>query len=79
MLYALLLNELSVDLKDGLVDDCLYWDEVMVSLLLYADDSCILAETPEGLQRGLDILHEFYDKWCREGRRYQRPRLFMLE
>ena len=32
-------------------------------LLLYADDTVILAECPEDLQRALDILKTYYEFW----------------
>ena len=32
-------------------------------ILLYADDLTIFAETAQGLQKGLDILKEYYTKW----------------
>ena len=32
-------------------------------LLLYADDITVFAESPEGLQNGLDILKEYCSKW----------------
>ena len=38
-------------------------DAPRVSTLLYADDLCILAETPEELQRALDSLSEWARAW----------------
>ena len=32
-------------------------------LLLYADDITVFAESPKGLQNGLDILKEYCSKW----------------
>ena len=32
-------------------------------LLLYADDIVIFSDSPEGLQKSLDILFEYYNKW----------------
>ena len=32
-------------------------------LLLYADDIVLLAETEQGLQKGLDLLEQYCDKW----------------
>ena len=32
-------------------------------LLLYADDITIFSETPEGLQKGLNLLREYNQKW----------------
>ena len=32
-------------------------------LLLYADDIIIFSESAEGLQKGLDILKDYCDKW----------------
>ena len=32
-------------------------------MLLYADDIIIFSETADGLQRGLDILKDYCDKW----------------
>ena len=32
-------------------------------LLLYAEDTIIFSETPEGLQKGLTKVKEYCDKW----------------
>jgi hypothetical protein len=34
-----------------------------LSILLYADDMIILADTPECLQKGLDMLYQYCNVW----------------
>ena len=36
---------------------------VKLLLLLYADDIVLFAKTAEELQKSLDILEEYYDRW----------------
>ena len=38
-------------------------DDIPIILLMYADDTAILSETPEGLQATLDKLYEYCNKW----------------
>ena len=38
-------------------------DDLKLYLLLYADDSVIFSSTREGLQMGLDVLHDYCTKW----------------
>ena len=43
----------------GVIDSTVF----KLFLLLYADDITLFSETPEGLQKGLDILKEYGNKW----------------
>ena len=74
LLFALYLNDLRSHLSscvDGLqiAKEVLYpnlnnddsWVDLL--LLLYADDTIILAESAENLQKGLDGLQEYCDRW----------------
>ena len=48
-------------------DSCgLTLEEITVILLLFADDMVILAETPEDLQKSLNSLYEYCNKWSLE-------------
>ena len=39
------------------------WVPVVLSLLMYADDVCIIADLPDNLQQALDILSDFCEQW----------------
>jgi hypothetical protein len=59
-----LLFGLFIDSLEGVLDAALPGDGVemagrLLRLLLYADDLILMAETPEALQRMLDVLHAF--------------------
>ena len=41
----------------------LRWEHVVISLLLYADDLCVLADSAANLQNGLDILDNYCENW----------------
>ena len=43
--------------------DALRWYGVFASLLLFADDRIIIAESAAGLQHGLEILNQFCTSW----------------
>ena len=61
MLFNLYLNDLVDCLKDA---ECgVLWGEEMLSVLLYADDILMVSESEQGLQKLLDILHEWCHKW----------------
>ena len=38
-------------------------DNVKLFLLLYADDSVIMSESREGLQKGLDLMYDYCVRW----------------
>ena len=56
------LNDIKKDIGDRLSDDDV---EIFLRLfvLLYADDTIILAESPECLQKGLDALNNYCNLW----------------
>jgi len=41
-------------------------DDIVLTLLLFADDIAILAKTPEDLQTSLDLLHTYCSNWSLE-------------
>ena len=49
---------LGQNLHDGIT-----LDHLQLYLLLFADDAVLISETPEGLQRSLDSLHTYCNKW----------------
>ena len=49
---------LGQNLHDGIT-----LDHLQLYLLLFADDAVSISETPEGLQRSLDSLHTYSNKW----------------
>ncbi len=52
------------DLSDELEDDCgvIMWDRV-IKHLLWADDLFLVSNSPEGLQRQMNNLHNYCKKW----------------
>jgi hypothetical protein len=61
LLYALFINGLAEQLKQQNLG-MLYCDR-RIGILLYADDIVLLAETPEQLQRMLDIASQYASQW----------------
>ena len=52
------------DLPDYLdLTCCVSMDNFIISYLLHADDLVFISETPEGLQKHIDGLHEFCRQW----------------
>jgi hypothetical protein len=60
LLFGLYLNGLEkhLDALDG--DSSPQLADIVVKLLLYADDLALMSETPQGLQKQIDVLSEFY-------------------
>lgn len=50
--------QLGQNTQDGVV-----LDQLQLYLLLFADDAVLVSETPDGLQRSLDNLHEYCTRW----------------
>ena len=61
-LFALYMNDLINDIND--VNQGVQCGNQNISALCYADDIVILSESPNGLQRQLDIV----DAWCKTWR-----------
>ena len=54
------------DLENGLMQngvDGIDLGMLKLYLLLYADGTVIFSNTSDGLQRGLDILSDYWQKW----------------
>ena len=61
ILFNLYVNDLANDIKDaGIGVKC---GDDLVSVLLYADDICLIAESEQELQKLLDILNSWCVKW----------------
>ena len=61
-LFSLFVNDMEQELKDKGVNG-ISIDDLKLYPLLYADDSVIFSSTREGLQMGLDVLHDYCTKW----------------
>ena len=60
-LFSIMINDLAAGIKDlNIGVNC---GEFMVSLLMYADDIALIAETPENLQKMLDYMSNWCKKW----------------
>ena len=62
ILYSMFIEDLEIYLHDS-YNKGLTIDDISIILLMYADDTAILSETPEGLQAILDKLYEYCNKW----------------
>ena len=60
-LFAVFINDLANDVKS--VQCGIRVSEQMVSLLMYADDIIFISDSPECLQKQLDILHRWSNRW----------------
>ena len=60
-LFGLYINDLVQELKDG--SSGINLGELIVVCLLYADDLVLVSESPEDLQKMLDILNNWCKRW----------------
>ena len=60
-LFSLYINDLVKTLKEN--GPCLNIDDLLLNILLYADDMVLLAESENDLQALLDILYQWCMKW----------------
>ena len=61
-LFSMFINDMEHDLLSrGFAG--VTCDDLKLGMLLYADDSVLLSHTRDGLQEGLDFLHDYCDKW----------------
>ena len=60
-LFAMYIN----DMEEVLSSDTngITINDIRVLLLFYADDCVLFSETPEGLQREIDLLYEYCNRW----------------
>ena len=49
LLFALIVNDIESELRRGQGDRSLRWEHVVMSLLMYADDLCVLADSESPL------------------------------
>ena len=62
LLFSLCIDDLEMFLQDN-IECSLNIDDIVLILLLFADDMAILAKTPEDLQTSLDLLHTYCTNW----------------
>ena len=62
ILFSIFLNDLEMQLSDN-DNDGITIDQLSLYLLLFADDAAIFSETREGLQKSLDNLEIYCNKW----------------
>lgn len=62
MLFSLFLKDLETHLHENWSAD-IEIDQMNIFLLLFADDTAIISETPNGLQKHLNTLHTYYERW----------------
>ena len=60
-LFMIFLNDLAVSVNNEQIGVNFY--EVIISILLYADDILLMAETAENLQKLLDVVFSWCEKW----------------
>lgn len=61
-LFSLFINDIEQEFTSKGADAVCVAD-IQLFLLLYADDAVILSESREGLQEGLDIMHDYCVRW----------------
>lgn len=62
MLFSLFLEDLETHLHENLSAG-IDIDQINIFLLLFADDLAIISETPNGLQKHLNTLHTYCERW----------------
>ena len=60
-LFAIYVNDLEEKLSNSAVG--VSFADIKILLLFYADDLVIFSETAQGLQEGLDDLHDYCNRW----------------
>ena len=55
------INDLQAELH--LDPNYLRWGDITNALILYADDGCMLSDSPEGLQHCMDTTSAFFMDW----------------
>jgi hypothetical protein len=61
-MFSLFVEDLELYLQDNLNSGLLI-DDIVLILLLFADDMAIVGKTPEDLQNSLDLLYSYCFKW----------------
>ena len=61
-LFSLFINDIVTHLQQNR-NSCITLDQLSIYLLLFADDTVIFSDTPEGLQSSLDNLESYCTKW----------------
>ena len=61
LLFSIFVNDLENNLQDVSLGTRI--QDVVIQLLLFADDMALFSETREGLQKGLDNLGNYCTKW----------------
>lgn len=62
MLFSLFVEDLELFLEDG-IDSGINIDDIVLILLLFADDMVILAKSPNELQNSLNLLYQYCQNW----------------
>lgn len=62
LLFSLVIEDLELHLHN-IIAPCLKIDDIILILLLFADDMAILVKTPQDLQTSLDLLYSYCTNW----------------
>ena len=62
ILFSLFANDIELFLSNN-NENMITLDQLSIYLLLFADDAVIFSETPKGLQKSLDNLYEYCERW----------------
>ena len=62
ILFSLFLNDVEMQLAD-IGNEGITLEQLSIYLLLFADVAVLFSETPEGLQKSLDIFENYCQKW----------------
>ena len=62
ILFSLFANDIELFLSNN-NENMIALDQLSIYLLLFADDAVIFSETQKGLQKSLDNLYEYFERW----------------
>jgi hypothetical protein len=61
VLFSLYINDIALDIREK--GGGVQYGDVRVSVLMYADDMVLMADTKEGLQRSINLAYEYSKRW----------------
>ena len=62
IMFSLFIEYIELYLQEN-VDSGMQLNDICLILLLFADDMIILGETPDELQKSLNLLHTYCEEW----------------
>ena len=63
LLFSFVVNDIETELRRSQGNKSIRWEHVITSLLMYADDLCLIADSADNLQDALNILDSYCTEW----------------